>query len=789
MQQIVLSLLGGDLDHGFAIVTAQVWENQRSYPFKLMGSLPPAPELSYLYCRWQTLYNALLRRLNRQSRIKVDTSLITQVSTADFDEVCQQLRESINRWLNAEPFQNLERQLRTRLNRDADLQVVIETDIPTLHRLPWQLWDFFDDYSNAEVALSLQNQAPPPASANPSTGKVKILAILGNSDRIDVQHDRALLEQLTEAQTTVLAEPSRQDFNDQLWNQHWDILFFAGHSATQGEKETGILHLNDSDRLTIPQLRHALKAAIAHGLKVAIFNSCDGMGLARDLADLSIPQIVVMREPVPDQVAQAFLKYFLTAFSSGKSFYTAIREARERLQGLENDFPCASWLPVIYQNPTIAPPTWQQLQGSSAETIEQNPVPTIAKRSHLRSTLLASSLITAAVLGLRSLGVLQSLELHSFDQMLRLRQLTHEPQDPRILVVKITEADIQARSHEPRRGLKSLSDRSLAVLLQQLNRHKPLLIGLDLYRDTLDTPQPNQPKLAAQLAQENVIAACKSSDQAADAEGIKPPDNVPPERLGFTDVQSDSDRVLRRQLLSIQQEPSSRCTTTSSLNFLLAARYLFETYHGQSGKDTAQNILPQFTADGDVKFGATVLQRLRPGYRGAYQQTDLNGIQMLINYRASDYEEVTLEQVMQGQVNPASIKNKLVLVGVAANSAGDIWHTPYGTQPGVIIQAHMISQIVSAVLNQRPLLWVLPDWSNLLWICSWSIVGGLMVWRVRLVQSATVKFEQGIAILGLTIVLYGTCVLLLLIQGAWLPFVPAAIALLGSGTSVILLKK
>jgi hypothetical protein len=44
------------------------------------------------------------------------------------------------------------------------------------------------------------------------------------------------------------------------------------------------------------------------------------LGLAKHLASLHIPKIIVMREPVPDLVAQEFLKNFLTAFASGKSF-------------------------------------------------------------------------------------------------------------------------------------------------------------------------------------------------------------------------------------------------------------------------------------------------------------------------------------------------------------------------------------------------------------------------------------------------------------------------------------
>jgi len=74
------------------------------------------------------------------------------------------------------------------------------------------------------------------------------------------------------------------------------------------------------------------------------------LGLAQDLADLNVPQMIVMREPVPDKVAQEFLKYFLASSSRGQSFYLAVKEARERLQGLESQFPCASWLPVICQS-------------------------------------------------------------------------------------------------------------------------------------------------------------------------------------------------------------------------------------------------------------------------------------------------------------------------------------------------------------------------------------------------------------------------------------------------------
>jgi len=103
-----------------------------------------------------------------------------------------------------------------------------------------------------------------------------------------------------------------------------------------------------------------LSKAIAKGLQLAIFNSCNGLGLAKQLEDLHIPQIIVMRELVPDQVAQEFLKYFLDAFAGGESLYLAVRSARGRLhdEGLEAGIPGVTWLPIICQNPATMPMIW-----------------------------------------------------------------------------------------------------------------------------------------------------------------------------------------------------------------------------------------------------------------------------------------------------------------------------------------------------------------------------------------------------------------------------------------------
>ncbi|MDZ8080644.1 MAG: hypothetical protein RMX35_16465 [Nostoc sp. DcaGUA01] len=171
------------------------------------------------------------------------------------------------------------------------------------------------------------------------------------------------------------------------------------------------------------------------------------------MADLNIPQMIVMREGVSDFVAQEFLKNFLVAFTGNKPFYLAVREARERLQGLENNFLCASWLPVICQNPTTVPTTWQELRGGLGDTKTRGEVSTqsristaktkstiATRKGRLGTVLLSTAIVTISTIGLRYLGVFEKAELQTFDQIFVLRP--KEDLDPRLLVVEVTEKDI-----------------------------------------------------------------------------------------------------------------------------------------------------------------------------------------------------------------------------------------------------------------------------------------------------------------------------------------------------------
>ncbi|GAX41122.1 hypothetical protein NIES4075_20910 [Tolypothrix sp. NIES-4075] len=774
---VVLNLGRGDLKRGFPSVTVQLWEEGNPIAMQFTGSLPPASSLWQLYRRWQLLYQLLYEALypslgwrkyvnKEDEEIEIDEEDVTNISSVDFLNLCDDLSQGINTWLKSEAFRNIDQKLRTTLDPDDEIRVVLATEDEEVKRLPWHLWDLFEDYESSIVGISAAEiERVKPLPKNPGD-KLRILAIIGNSEGIDVQKDRAILEQLPGAETVFLVEPQRQELDKWLWDkQGWDILFFAGHGSTQTDGETGRIHINKTDCLTVPQLKNALKAAIARGLRLAIFNSCDGLSLAGNLASLQIPQMIVMREPVPDLVAQEFLKHFLAAFAGGESFYLAVREAQDRLQGLENEFPCASWLPVMCQNPSEAPLVWQR----PIVAPERKSLPS---RRILWIAFQVSLLVTALIIGMRSLGILQSSELKSFDHVMRSRP--YEAQDQRILVVSVTGADVRAQPPKERGGA-SLSDKTLALVVKKLQQFEPRAIGLDIYRE--NPVSADYPSLAKTMEKsDRFFAICQSSEDDKNP-GVPAPPEVSLQRQGFSDVLDDPDGVIRRQLLAMT--PRLPCLTDKSLSFRLASRYLADF-----------GIIPQLNSEKNFQFGNVVFKNLEEN-SGGYHGIDNLGHQVLLNWRSSPAiaPQVTLKQVLLNELTPDLVRDRIVIIGTTAESFHDYWSTPYTAQKmpyqlmsGIVVQAHMVSQILSAVLDRRPLLSVLPKWGEVLWVWCWSIGGGMIAWYFRSPLHLGIAIAIGLAIL------YGVC-LYILIQGVWIPLVPSALVFLACGLIVALYTK
>lgn len=782
---VVLSLGQGNLKDGFNAVTVQLGEQNNPYGMKFSASLPPAPEIRELYRNWRSLYSSFYQRLGLRLNMELDDDLeieanyITNVSEVELNDLCEQLENSINAWLNSRQFHKIDQQLRTALEPSAEIRFLIETNDNELRRLPWHLWSFFADYPHAEVGLSAAEYQQPNITTGNREEKVKILAIFGDSQGIEISQDRTFLENLShQAEIDFLVEPRLDDLSDRLWKQGWDILFFAGHSCT---KDKGLLQINRTDTLSLDQLKYALKKAIAGGLKLAIFNSCDGLGLAQELQTLQIPQVIVMREPIPDVVAQKFLKYFLAEFSRGQSLYTAVRYARERLQALENEYPCATWLPVICQNPATPPMIWFP-KAKKVIASPQIKAENLSVKNQLHiPTLLIAILTAILIIGVRYIGILQPWELQSYDHLMQLR-LPDEKPDSRLLIVTIDEADIQYQREQKMNMHWSLSDQALTQVLQKLDAYQPQAIGIDIYHDF--PVDRKYPELATRFqSDDRLFTVCKVAapgDNAPDA--ISPPPFIPRQRQSFSDVVADESDMARRQLLHLTPPPTSACVAEYSFSFQLAQHYLND-----------KGIKWRINNHHNLQIGEVEFQQLQ-SHSSGYQKVNTSGYQILLNYRSLSSSQkiarqISLKDILTDKINPESIeslKNRIVLIGVTASSSSDYWKTPYSSNapdnenliPGVFVQAQMISQILSAVLDKRPLIWWWSGWIEALWIWGWSLLGGIIGWRIQQ------PFYLGLAIALALITIFSFC-FSIFTQGGWIPLVPSALALI---TSAVVLK-
>ncbi|MEL6901700.1 MAG: CHASE2 domain-containing protein [Cyanobacteria bacterium J06606_4] len=852
MRKIILNLGSGTLSSGCQSIIGEILgepSSEVAYPSRFSGQLPPAPSLAVKMQQWQAQYYA--RNQDLALRIHLLQREGLRYSESDFKTLCTDLSAELNGWLNAPAFLPVDRILRSELARMGNAQIILETSDPQLRKLPWHLWELLEAYPQAEITFSASDWQPL-TNRESTSSHARILATFGHSNGLDLAADLSALNELPGAELKVLESPSLSQLHEQLWQpQGWDVFFFAGHSRTQGD--TGVVDLNDSERLTIEQIRHALSRALENGLKIAIFNSCDGLGLAQQLSDLQIPYIVVMREPVPDYVAQRFLKYLLVAFAEGAPFHLAVREARQRLAGLDNESPCASWLPSIWQNPTAQAIYWQDLQGRASWVMSQGP-------RRWKPPLFKSVLAGGLVLILRSLGIFEPFELAAYDHLMRSRPV--EPVDARLVVIEASEETTSEYGYP-------LPDEVLTAVIDIVNQSDPLAVGVDLHRGKArpaqgriatrwqlqqQTRQATQPSVQPSVEAPNDTVLARDVSVLLDAPSqavTEPPEtsaytrflaqveqtphlflvcaysstdenyqvplqlseDVRLDQVGFSDLpvdaplsRVDGDRgdlspdgeaslagaAVRRQLLSYDPDFSttpSTCTTPYSLSFQLAFEYLYQ-----------QGITPlEVTPNEHWRFGPVVFRSL-PSRFGGYQNLEASSSQVLLNYRTSQpAQKISFEQLLAGNFDPSLLRDRIVLIGYNAPVSKDYFDTPYGPMSGLWVHTHMVSQLISTVLDERPLIRTLPQWRSWqwgdgLWILAWSGLSGYIGWF--LVGYSAKNRRGGSVAVGLwllaagffTLLLYGIC-WAGMASGLWLPLIPSGLAALVAGSAVVMTSK
>ena len=386
--------------------------------------------------------------------------------------------------------------------------------------------------------------------------------------------------------------------------------------------------------------------------------------------------------------------------------------------------------------------------------------------SNLRQRLTSQRLLPGiTVIGLvllaRALGLFQTLELRTLDTFLRWRPA--ESTDKRVLIVGIDEADIQQMGTYP------MPDGDMAKLLETLLDYEPRVIGIDIYRDL--PHEPGHRALKNLLAsQPNIIGVEKVI-----AGTVPPPNALPHEQVGFVDFPLDYDGFVRRAYLG--SLPSLAAPDPDRFRFSFGLK-LAETYLAADNISLENGL----RNPDNFRFDDTELFSLLPR-SGSYVDMEAAGLQVLINPRSgkTPFDVVSMADVMTGDVDAELIGDRVVIIGITSLSVKDLVNSTAvnSSNPGLVygvqMHTHVTSQLLSTVLDGRPMLRVWGDGWEYLWIILWGSAGiilGRMIMRPE-----SYSLAVGLASLGLA----GLCFALLWIGGWWIPLVPSLVALAVNG--------
>ena len=383
------------------------------------------------------------------------------------------------------------------------------------------------------------------------------------------------------------------------------------------------------------------------------------------------------------------------------------------------------------------------------------------------ASMCVSLLVCAGLLGLRLSGSMEFLELAAYDWFIRLRPQVAAT-EARLALIAITEDDIRKFSRWP------LTDADLARILKTLISHGPRAIGLDLYRD-LPVP-PGREALNAILASHPHITSVMKFGSETQRGVPAPAVLADTPQVGFNDILVDPGGVVRRGLLFLDDGQQ----TAYAFALRLALRYL---------KAEGVELRPDPATPAHLRLGEVTMRPLE-AYDGPYIRADARGYQFWLDFRDAPEAVPTyaLDALLSGHIDATALRDKIVLIGVTADSLKDFFYTPHSRgrradhhMPGVMLHARAVNQLLRIALRgQRPLV-TLSEYQEALWVLVWSVVGGVLGLMLRSPwRFALVAFGGLLAL--------GAGAYAAFVSGWFLPLAPAAMAwvLSAAGVSVYL---
>ena len=562
--------------------------------------------------------------------------------------------------------------------------------------------------------------------------------------------------------------------------------------------ESDNLEVNQADYVSAQEFGRLLQDVSRdqnadYGIRLVVASACkSGMalgsnsvfnGVAQQLIKQGIPAAIAMQYNISVKGAQTFSETFYQALSSKRSIASAMKSGQVAM-GQE---PKQWYRPILYLR-------WRDNEFGQLFNPKSNDcfIPTSKEQSRWVSLLgqrsvtglLTGTSISILVLILRLFGLMQPVELSIYDYLLRIRP-TIKAVDDRLALIEATQEDLnlQRESESWNNSPSSINDQRLKELLKLLQQEefRPSIIVLDLYRDFDDPLTETFSEIQSQPDLDlYAVCAFPYVDDGENVDGVRPPDEaaISSNYVGFSNFELDDDEILRRHLIAMTPSPRQACQSKYSLGLQVARRYL--------EKEINQKIDDEdiWTSNKDLILNGNLFKRINTFAFGGYQYADTKGVQFLLNYRTSPKAiglksivdgGVSFEAARQGNISPSYFKDKIVLIGRTDPTTVDKIETPYGKMPGVVVHAHMISQLISTALGEKNLIWVWPQSGEVLWILLWGVAGSSIILRVKSFWIRRLLIFSGV------FVIYGIVVITMISANGWIPMLPSILTWILAG--------
>jgi CHASE2 domain len=335
---------------------------------RLCAQLDFPETLEQYYSQWKEAYLQYYGSGLRARTVGGGSGVILRDWRAELMQAEASLVTEFHRWLrNGNLFEIRQRIVDAVLHqqnhyqlqrKEHSVKLFLRFESIELARLPWETWEI----STKLVPNICVARTPATIREEPALRKLRrkprFLVILGDETGQNFKEEKQALGALWRIVDVEFVgwQPGKdfvelqKDICTAISDQNgWDGMFFFGHSneATHLGGELGIA---PGKSIFIGEIKEQLIAAKKQGLQFALFNSCNGLTIAESLIDLGLNQVVIMREPIHNKVAQEFFSQFIKELAQHKDAHNALKLTCQHLESeqIKLKYPSARLVPSLF---------------------------------------------------------------------------------------------------------------------------------------------------------------------------------------------------------------------------------------------------------------------------------------------------------------------------------------------------------------------------------------------------------------------------------------------------------